>query len=214
MKAFLSIVAIGVSFSCCGCRQPQNAPGGSPASPLLSPALVTNIENKTGSQESLLAEFYSSGMSAFTNPNALLLSELWRQGLLKDEIKERLTREHFGLVFNQLHNDPRVPSFEVRYYQTFPFPDTWTEFTPALYRNDKVEWAPNKPQTGVAMSQYNVTLTSRSGGVIKNGDVLQYRIDLQQTVPPRGAKVDTNSSPKVWRMSLWTQQLVVDGLEE
>jgi hypothetical protein len=52
------------------------------------------------------------------------------------------------------------------------------------------------------MSQNNSTITSRIGGVLKNGDTLQYRILMRQ------------SAPRPWTISLWSNPIIVQGLAE
>ena len=181
-----------------------------------SPAATLTPRSFACEQEGLLEEFGKSSNEPFRQRSAYLLSELWRDGLLKEKIREQLVRENYHVVLFQIPGNYNAPNFEVRGQQTFPFPEIWTEFTPALYRNDKVEWSPNQPQKAHAMSQNNSTLTSRIGGEIKNGDVLQYRIDIEQMDRSEGSAASsaTTNHLRRWRMSLWTNKLVVQGLDE
>jgi tetratricopeptide (TPR) repeat protein len=131
---------------------------------------------------------------------AQTLADLWREGFLKNEFKERLVQEHYQLVLRQISTSGGSSSWDVRCEQTFPFPDVWTEFTPTLYVNDEVKWAPGRSQTSRSMSVTGGNpITSMSGGKFKNGDVLQYKIDLRQ-------------KPK-WQISLWTNKITLEGLQ-
>jgi hypothetical protein len=180
------------------------------------------LEVYAAEQEAIHRQFQQTTVLPVQRRNAYILSELWRAGLLKDEIKEPLVQEHYHVVLFQIFGNDNAPNFVVRCFQTFPFPNTWTAFTPTLYLNDKVEWAPGRPQTEHAMCLNNSTLTNRTGGVVGNGDVLQYRIDLQQTEPSRDLIRNGNtereaaaSGPKrVWKTSLWTNKVVARGLKE
>lgn len=127
------------------------------------------------------------------------LAAMWRDGTLHDDVKETLAQEQFHVVLRQLGHDS--PSWEVNVEFTFPFPDIWTEFTPTLYRNDEVKWAPGRKQTSRSMSvSGSAPITSMSGGEFKNGDVLQCQIDLRQ-------------KPK-WQISLWTNKITLQGLKQ
>ena len=71
-------------------------------------------------QEGLLEEFRKSPDESFRNRSACLLSELWRDGLLKDEIKEQLVRGNYRVILFQMPGNFNAPNFEVRCRQTFP----------------------------------------------------------------------------------------------
>jgi hypothetical protein len=174
--------------------------------------LLLPIEDYTAEQEGVFEEFNRTEVPAYRNRDAYMLSELWQRGLLKDEIKERLVREHYQVVLVQIPSPLGVPNMEVRGRQTFTFPNIWTEFTPTLYVNDKVKWAPGKPQKAQAMSANNSTLTSWTGGEFKNGDVLRYKIELHQKVrgnfpPPAGKAAARAEEPPPW-------EIVLQGIRE
>jgi hypothetical protein len=86
--------------------------------------------------------------------------------------------------------------------QTFPFPDVYTAFTPTQYLNDQVSWAPGSPQKSCSMTVTNA-LTSMAGGAFKNGDIIQYKIELMQKDTDRG---------RSWQKSLWSNKIELRGL--
>lgn len=152
-------------------------------------------------QEAIFATFNQSKDQAENDSNGQTLSFLWRAGLLNDEIKEQLMQKHYRIVLQQISSRDGVPSWVVHSSLTFPFPNVYTAFTPTLYLNDQVKWSPGEPQTLCAMNATNNPITSMTGGVFKNGDALQCKIDLSQTV-----------NGKVWSNSLWSNKIVLQGL--
>jgi hypothetical protein len=104
----------------------------------------------------------------------------------------------------QIYGEYQRPNFVVQCSQTFPFPGVWTHFTPTLYINGEVIDAPKKPQRAHAMSLKNSTITSRTGGALKNGDIVQYQIRMHHEV----------DKEVVWKRTLWTNRVVVQGLKQ
>ena len=194
-------------------------PGNDPASGEVTLPPLLDIEDYVAEQEAVYEEFTRTPVKAHRNRDAYVLTELWKRGLLKDEIKERLVRDHYHLVLVQIPVPLRFPNMEVRGYQTFPFPNNWTEFTPTLYVNDQAKWAPGKSQKAHAMSVNNSTLTSWSGGEFKNGDVLCYKIELHQkargSLPPSGGKAAARADePAPWEITLWSNKILLQGIKE
>ena len=221
MKTVLQVMFLGCLLVLSGSRtarsqaQPKTQQRGPAMTAETSPAALSDLDAYAAEQDRMLEELRHATAQSFWDHSAYVLSELWRAGLLKDEIKEQLVSEHYRVVLLQSHGSGGVPSFVVRCYQTFPFPDIWTEFTPTLYRNDQVEWAPEQPQRAHAMSQNNSTITSRSGGVVKKGDVLQYRIEVSQAKRDLSDNRSVNTAQvRPWRMTLWTNKLLAQGLKE
>jgi hypothetical protein len=163
----------------------------------------TPSHNVAGRQETFYKVFNQTKDQTEKETAAQTLSDLWRAGLLDNQIKEQLLRDHYQLVLRQIPSKDGVPSWIVYSSLTFPFPDVYTDFTPTLYSNDQIKWSPGKPQTSCAMTATNNPITSMTGGVFKNGDVLQCRIDLGQTI--RGQS---------WQTSVWTSKLVLQGLKD
>ena len=179
-------------------------------------AALLELDAYAAEQDGLLDEFQRTSVQAFKDRSAYLLSELWNAGLLRDEIKEQLVKEHYRVVLLQIYGNYGAPNFVVKGYQTFPFPEIWTEFTPTLYRNHRVEWSSDKPTTEHAMSANNCVITSRIGGVLNNGDILQYRIVMRQADrSPRESSGNMSADQvRPWEVSLWSNKLVVQGLEK
>ncbi len=161
-------------------------------------------ESYSVKQEQIYREFKDTRDAAVRERNAYILSELWKANLLSNEIKDRLVDDYYRLVLLQVYGNYQAPNFVVRCYQTFPFPSVWTRFTPTLYINGEVAWAPKDPQKGHAMSVNNSTITSRIGGVVKNGDVLQYEVKMSQEVDKQ----------VVWEKTIWSNQVIAQGLKE
>lgn len=155
-------------------------------------------------QEGLLAEFQETSISAHRDRDAYLLSELWKAGMLRPEIKEALVRSDYPLVLLQVYGNYQAPNFVLRCHQTFPFPSVWAEFTPTLYINGEVVWAPTTPETSHALSVNNSTITSRIGGVVKNGDVLQYQVKIRVTA----------KGEDPWETMVWSNKVVARGLKQ
>jgi hypothetical protein len=87
--------------------------------------------------------------------------------------------------------------------QTFPFPDVWVGFTPTLYKNGEVNWAPGTPQTSHAMSVNSLLITSRTGGGFENGDVIYYTIKIEQK----------KNDEIVWEKTIKTNEVVLRVLQ-
>jgi hypothetical protein len=155
-------------------------------------------------QRKLYTEFSQVEVPDAKDRAARTLSELWQEGLLDDGIKDRLAQEHYHLVLRQITSSDGYPGWEVDCSQTFPFPDVYTTFTPTLYLNDQVNWSPGKPQRSWSMTVTNDALWSQTGGVFKNGDVVQYKFDLNQTDRDRGRQ---------WQISLWSNKITLQKLK-
>ena len=143
-------------------------------------------------QEILYQQF-----SATQNKDAAqALAGVWREGFLKDELRDRLVQAHYRLVMQQ--RPANYPVWEVRIYQTFPFPDIYTEYTPTLYLNGELKQSLG--QSSHAMSATNNPVASMAGGEFKNGDVLQVKVDMKQK--------------RQWQASLWTNKITLEGLKQ
>jgi len=156
-------------------------------------------------QRKIYTEFCQTQDSTIKDRDAHILSNLWQDGLLDDGIKDQSAQDNYHLVLRQDFSSDGVPGWEVKCSQTFPFPDIYTEFTPTLYLNGQVNWAPKEPQGAHSMTVTNGNITSMSGGDFKNGDVVQYKIDLTQTDRDRGRQ---------WQVSLWSNKIVLQKLKE
>ncbi len=200
-------------------------------------------------QEIILQSYGQTQNELEKSRDAQVLSDFWRNGRLKDEIKEPLVQEHYEFVLQQRNmTGTGISALEMRSSQTFPFPDVQTSFTPLLFVNDKAKspdeaatpvanrttlyvngkvaspeqqaawearngpvtrityqnkpplfkprtWAMNETVPIVAMFGGNI------GGNFSNGDVLQCKIDLEQTV-----------NGHYWKTSLWSNKIVLQGL--
>ncbi len=136
--------------------------------------------------------------------NAQILSKLWRAGLLKDEIKDQLVEEHYQLVLRQILERDGRPSWDIQCHQTFPFPDVYTKFIKTRFLNGQIKYfasEPHKSDGAWAMSATS-SAWSESGGEYKNGDVVQFKIELNQTINGRS-----------WKKSLWTNKIELQGLK-
>lgn len=167
-------------------------------------AVLQTIDAYAPEQEGIFAEFQETSVPAYRDRDAYILSELWKAGLLKNEIKDALVERHYSLVLLQARCNYTAMNFVVRCYQTFPFPNSWVDFTPTLYINGEVVWAPAKRQKAHAMSLNNSTITSRTGGAVKNGDVIQYQVRISPTVD--------EGIP--WEKTIWSNKIVAQGLED
>jgi hypothetical protein len=155
-------------------------------------------------QKKLYRKFTESSETADREQTASILSELWRENRLRKNIKNGLLDRHYRFVLRQIDGEYQRPNFDVRCSQTFAFPDVWIHFTPTLYINGEVVWAPKKPQRSHAMSLSDSTITSRTGGPFNNGDIVQYQIRMHHEV----------DEEVVWTRTLWTNRVVVEGLKQ
>lgn len=155
-------------------------------------------------QKQLYQEFTAARETDDRERTAHILAEHWQSNGLRKNIKDGLVDRHYRFELRQVYGENQSPNFVVRCSQTFPFPDVWTHFTPTLYINGEAVWAPKKPQTSHAMSVNNSVVTSRVGGSLKNGDVVQYQIEMLHEV----------DNETVWKRTLWTNQIVVQDLKE
>ena len=127
---------------------------------------------------------------------AQALAAVWRDGFLKAELRDQLAQEHYHLVMRQKPAD--YPIWEVRAYQTFPFPDIGTEYLSTLYLNGEVKQSVG--YSSHAMFATNNPVASMAGGEFKNGDILQVKIDLKQK--------------RQWQISLWSNKITLEGLKQ
>ena len=199
-------------------------------------------------QEIIFQSFGQTKNELEKSRDAQVLSDFWRDGRLKDEIKEPLVQEHYEFVLQQRNmTGTGISALEMRSRQTFPFPDVQTSFTPLLFVNDKAKspdeaatavtnrttlyvngkvaspeqqaaWeARNGPATRITHQNKPPLFKSRTwamngtvpvvamfggniGGDFKNGDVLQCKTDLEQTV-----------NGHHWKTSLWSNKIVLQG---
>jgi hypothetical protein len=149
-------------------------------------------------------EFYQARDAAMKGRDAGLLSNLWRDGRLDDAIKDQLAQEHYHLVLRQILSSGGVPCWEVRCSQTFPFPDVFTDFTATQYVNDQIQGTPGESCKSCSMTSTNDAIAGQSGGILKNGDVVRYKIDLTQTDRERGRQ---------WQISLWSNKITLQTLK-
>lgn len=156
-------------------------------------------------QRKIYTEFCQAKDPAVKDHDAHTLSNLWHDSLLDDGIKDRLTQENYHLVLQQIFSNDGVPCWEVHCSQAFPFPDVYTAFTPTLYLNGQINWDPLESQRSCSMTVTNDSLTGQTGGDLKNGDVVQYKINLTQTDRDRGRQ---------WQISLWSNKLVLEKLKD
>jgi hypothetical protein len=156
-------------------------------------------------QRNIYNQFCQTQDPVVKDQDARRLSNLWHDGLLDDSIKDQLTQEHYHLELRQIFSSDGIPDFGVQCSQTFPFPDVYTDFTPTQFVNDQIKWAPSESQRSCSMTVSNDPITSQTGGVLKSGDVLQYKIDLTQT---------DRESGRQWQISLWSNKLVLQKLRD
>ncbi len=163
------------------------------------------IAEDAEAQHKMYNEYRQSLDQAVKDRDAHTLSNLWHDGLLDDGIKDQLVQEHYQLVLQQMFSSGGVPGWEVHCSQTFPFPDVNTAFTPTLYLNNRINWSPGTSQITCSMTVTNDPITSQTGGVFKNRDVIQYKIDLTQTDRDRGRQ---------WQISLWSNKITLQKLKK
>lgn len=161
------------------------------------------ISEYEAAQFDIYSEYQNTKNIVIKNRNQYILSELWNENLLDNQIKNEITQNSYKLVLLQVYGKYQAPNFVVRCNHKFPFPSVWTKFTPALLINDKVAWAPEKPQQEHSMSINNSTLTSRIGGVVNNGDIIQYKVLLQQY----------QDEELLWETTLYTNKVVAQDLK-
>lgn len=162
------------------------------------------IENYAEWQEQILDEYETTQAESIRARNAFILSRLWKKGLLREEIKDFLVDKYYKLVLLQSYGNYQAPNWIVQCQQNFPFPSNWVRFTPTLYKNGLVKWAPDKPQKEHAMSQNSSIITSWTGGEFENGDVICYAI-----------KIDERKNKEiVWEKIIVTNRVVLQGLKD
>jgi len=165
--------------------------------------LTEPIENCSIWQIEILTEYELSKDENVKARNAYILSKLWDKELLESKIKDFLVDKHYKLALLQTYGDYNVPNWQVQCQQTFPFPDNSVSFTPTLYKNGQVEWAPNKPQRAHAMSLNSSIIISQTGGKFENGDVIYYTIKIEEK----------KKEEIVWEKIITTNQLVLKELQ-
>jgi hypothetical protein len=166
--------------------------------------LTEPIENCSVRQIDILTEYEKSKDEDIRARDAFILSQLWEKDLLKSEIKDYLVDKYYKLALIQSYGNYNAPNWQVQSQQSFPFPSKWVGFTPTLYKNGEVNWAPGKPQTEHAMSQNSSMITSQTGGVFEDGDVIYYTIKIEQK----------KNDEIVWEKTVKTNQVVLRGLRK
>jgi hypothetical protein len=133
---------------------------------------------------------------------------VWDKGLLKNEIKDFLVDKYYKLVLLQSYGNYSAPNWQVQCQQVFPFPSITVNFTPTLYKNGQVVWAPDKPQTAHAMSLNSSIIMSQTGGQFQNGDVIYYTIKIDQ----RKRNEETREIEIIWEKTITTNHVALRGL--
>ena len=162
------------------------------------------IENQPAAERGALQKYlpeqqeilYRQFSETSNKEAAQALAGVWREGFLKNELRDRLVQEHYHLRLRQI--PAAYPAWDVRIYQTFPFPDIYTDYMPTLYLNGELKQSVG--QSSHAMSATNNPVASLAGGEFKNGDVLQVKVDLKQK--------------RQWQASVWTNKLTLEGLKK
>ena len=160
------------------------------------------IENCAVWQIDILTEYEKSKDEDIKARDAFILSRLWKEGLLKNEIKDYLVGKYYKLALIQSHGNYNVPNWQVQSQQSFPFPSFWVSFTPTLYKNGQVEWAPGTPQKEHAMSINSSTITSHTGGIFENGDMIYYTIKIEQK----------ENNEVLWEKTIKTNEVILREL--
>lgn len=166
--------------------------------------LTEPIKNCSVWQIEILTEYEKSKDADVRARDAFILNKLWKEDLLKNEIKDYLVDKYYKVALIQFYGYSSAPNWEVQSQQSFPFPDVWVDFTPILYKNGEVNWAPGTPQASHAMSQNSSLITSRTGGGFVNGDVIYYTIKIEQK----------KNDEIIWEKTIKTNQVVLRGLRE
>lgn len=195
----MKILCIVFCLFICGCQTAVQKTDSIP----IQCYIEQKISEYEGAQFDIYSEYQSTNDITVQERSQYILSELWKEHLLDNQIKCEITNHKYRLVLLQIYGNYRIPNFVVRCIQEFPFPSVWTKFTPTLLINDEVVWAPNEPQKEHSMDINNSTITSRAGGVVKNGDVVQYKVLLQQF---QGKEL-------LWETNLYTNKVVAQGLK-
>ena len=160
-------------------------------------------------QQSILRECERGQTPTEMARSAYILRALWGENLLTKETKDALVDRYYKLVLSQ--PPAAYPAFEVKPRLSFPFPDTFTDFSCTLYVNNEVV-GPSDLRTSHAMSVQgdDQDLTSSSGGTMRNGDIVYYVIKLEQRIEnPETRQWDR----VVWAKTLRTNEIVVQGLK-
>ena len=165
--------------------------------------LTEPIENCAVWQIDILAEYEKNKDEDIRARDAFILNQLWNEGLLKSEIKDYLVGKYYKLALIQSYGNNSVPNWQVQSQQSFPFPSFWVSFTPILYKNGQVEWAPAEPQTVHSMAINSSTITSHTGGVFENGDVIYYTIKIEQK----------ENDEVLWEKTIKTNEVTLKGLK-
>jgi hypothetical protein len=142
--------------------------------------LTDPVENIAFCQGQILNEYESSKDENTKARDAYILCKLWEKNLLENKIKDYLVDKYYRVVLVQSYGNYQAPNWEVQSQQNFPFPNNWVGFTPTLYKNGDVIWAPSEPQTEHSMSQNSSLITSRTGGEFNNGDEIYYSINISE----------------------------------
>lgn len=165
------------------------------------------VENRIHEYENIQNQIYSEYKETndviIKQRNQYIISELWKENKLINKIKTEITKNKYKLILLQVYGDYQAPNFVVRCNQEFPFPSIWTKYTSTLIINDNVIRAPEKPQKEHSMVLNNSTIISRIGGIVNNGDVVQYKILIQQF----------QDKQLLWQTVLFTNKVIAQGLK-
>jgi hypothetical protein len=166
--------------------------------------LTEPIVNCSIWQTDILSEYEKSKDEDVRARDAFILSSLWKEDLLKSEIKDYLVDKYYRLALIQSYGNYSVPNWQVQSQQSFPFPSVWVGFTPTLYKNGEVSWSPDQPQKEHAMSLNSSIVTSQTGGVFQDGDAIYYTIKIEQK----------KDNEVVWEKTIKTNQVVLGKLRK
>ena len=157
-------------------------------------AYVLDIEAK------VLKEYETTTNAGLKAMNAWFLRECWQRGFLSAKVKGELLDRHFRAELYQFAAPH--PSFAAFADLTFPFPPIWTDFDPVLHVNGKPAGTGGK--SAHAMNVNQATLGSQTGGVLKNGDILQYKIKISQR----------DAHGELWERVIKSNPIRLDKLQE
>ncbi|HUT28448.1 MAG TPA: hypothetical protein VMX13_01555 [Sedimentisphaerales bacterium] len=156
----------------------------------------------SNTQEQLLIEHEKTTEASVRARNAYVLSNLWKDGKLRPEIKDYLVDKYYKLVLLQVGHS--WPAFTVQCQQSFPFPDNYVQFTPRMYRNGEVVRFPEHSEKGHALSINSSIITSWAGGSFDNNDMVFYEIKIEEIMEEKA----------VWERLLRTNEVLVRGLKD
>ncbi len=163
------------------------------------------VAKNADAQRKIYNEFRETHDPTVKDQDARQLSGFWHDGLLDDSIKDQLAQEYYHLELRQIFTTDGTPYWEIRSEQAFPFPDVDTDFIPTQYVNHQIKWSPSNSVGDYSMTWTKWPILSQSGGVFRNGDIVQFKFDLIQTDRERGRQ---------WQISLWSNKLALQKLRD